>query len=248
MTKFETKPGVKLPKPEDVRPKRFYTDVSVDQNGEGFAVLLDGRSIKTPMKHGLVLPTKVLAQAIADEWAAQGERIDPMTMPLTRLANVVLDQSEAHRDALVYEVIKYAVTDLLRHRADTPDDLVALQARTWNPYLDWADKELGAHLPPVTGILPADAPEASITALRERANGFDVWRLTALVQATSLTGSAVLGFALVEGHADGEAIFDASRVDESFQIAQWGEDAEAAEYAAALKSEILACARLLAAL
>ena len=248
MTKYETKPGVKLPKPEDTRPKRFYTDASIAQVEAGWAVTLDGRQVRTPRKTPLVLPTQALAEAVSAEWAAQGERIDPMTMPLTRLANVVLDQSDAHRDALVYEVVKYAVTDLLRHRAAEPDDLVTLQVETWQPYLDWAKTELGAHLPAVTGILPAAAPEASIAALRERASGYDVWRLTVLVQATSLTGSAVLGFALVEGRADGEAVFAASRLDEDFQISQWGEDEEAAEYAAGLKAEILACARLLAAL
>jgi len=248
MTKYETKPGVAVPKPEDTRPKRFYTDAATSQTDTGWAVMLDGRQVRTPRKTPLVLPTQNLAELVCEEWAAQGDRIDPMTMPLTRLANVVLDQSDAHRDALVYEVIKYAVTDLLRHRAAEPDDLVALQVETWNPYLDWAKAELGAHLPAVTGILPAAAPEASISALRERASRYDVWRLTTLVQVTSLTGSAVLGFALVEGHAKGEAVFAASRLDEDFQISQWGEDEEAAEYAAGIRREILACARCLAAL
>lgn len=248
MSRFETKPGVEIPKPADQRPKRFYKAVSVEASGDGWAVLLDGRTVKTPGKTLLALPTETLAQAVAGEWDAQGERIDPMTMPLTRLSNVILDQSEKHRPALADEVLKYAGTDLLRHRADAPTDLVALQAKTWQPFLDWADAEHGVHLAPVTGILPAETPQASLEALRAKIEAYDNWRLTTLVQATSITCSAVLGLALVEGHADGETVFAASRVDEDFQISQWGEDAEAADYAASLKREILACARLLAAL
>ena len=248
MSRFETKPGVEIPKPADQRPKRFYKQATVEPSGESWAVLLDGRTVKTPSKHMLALPTEKLAQAVATEWNEQGERIDPMSMPLTRLSNVILDQNDAHRDALVFEVIKYAVTDLLRHRAEGPSDLVALQAQTWQPWLDWAMSSFGIDLPAVTGILPADTPDASIAALRSKIETYDTWHLTTLVQATSISCSAVLGLALVEGAADSETVFAASRVDEDFQISQWGEDDEAADYAASLKREILACGRLLAAL
>lgn len=248
MSRFETKPGVKVPKPEDTRPKRFYKTAGTEAVDDGFAVMLDGRPVRTVMKRPLVLPTEKLADAVAAEWAAQGERIDPPSMPLTRLANVTIDQAGERRDAFIAEVLKYAGTDLLRHRAEGPGELVEIQTRVWQPFLDWAEQTLGAHLPAVTGILPADTRPEALTALRARAATYDDWRLTALVQTASLSCSAVLGFALVEGEADGETVFGTSRVDEDFQVSQWGEDSEAAEAAAVLKGEILACERLIAAL
>lgn len=248
MTKFETKPGVRIPKPQDARPRRFYTEVTIVPGADGFAIQLDGRSLRTPMKRAMALPAQDLADAVAQEWRDQGERIDPPSMPLTRLANVVIDQAAARRAMMIAEVLKYAETDLLRHRAETPPDLVDIQTRVWTPFLDWAGEALGAHLPTIPGILPAETRSEALEALRARAQTYDDWQLTVLAQATSLTGSAVLGFALVEGRADGETIFAASRIDEDFQISQWGEDAEAAEAAAILERETLACARLLAAL
>ncbi|MEE2566906.1 ATP12 family chaperone protein [Hyphobacterium marinum] len=248
MSRFETKPGVKVPRPEDTRPKRFYKAAGTTPADGGFAVTLDGRPVRTVMKRPLVLPTKKLAEAVAAEWDAQGERVDPPSMPLTRLSNVTVDQAGERRDAFIAEVLKYAETDLLRHRADGPGELVETQTRVWQPFLDWAEQDLGAHLPAVTGILPADTRPEALDALKARAEIYDDWRLTALVQAASLSCSAVLGFALVEGKADGETVFAASRVDEDFQASQWGEDSEAAAAAAVLKGELQACARLLAAL
>lgn len=241
------KEGVRLPSREDSLPKRFYKAVSVGEAEGGWTILLDGRGIRTPMKNALVAPTKALAEIMAAEWDAQGERIDPFTMPVTRLAHGAIDSAGANRDSLIAEVLKYAGTDLLRHRAEEAE-LATRQRECWDPYLEWAETELGARLPAVSGIMPAETTPEALEALQSRAGGYDSWKLTALGQATALTTSAVLGLALVEGRATATVIFKASRVDEDYQIEHWGEDAEASKRAERLEGECLAIGQLLAAL
>ena len=241
------KEGVRLPSREDSLPKRFYKAVDVAEVERGWTVQLDGRPIRTPMKHGLIAPTKALAALMAAEWDAQGERINPFTMPVTRLAHGAIDSASANRGAIIGEVLKYAETDLLRHRGEEAE-LARRQAEAWDPYLDWAEAALGAKLPAVTGIMPAETTPKARAALQAKANTYDAWRLTALGQATALTTSAVLGFALVEGRATADEIFSASRVDETFQTEHWGEDAEAAARAERLRAECLAIGSMLDAL
>lgn len=245
--KGEMKDGVRLPSREDSLPKRFYKTTGVAKAGDGWAVELDGRSIRTPMKNALVVPTEKLARLIADEWAGQGERIDPQTMPLTRLAHGVIDATSAHRDEILSEIVKYAGTDLLRHRAED-SALADLQAAAWGDHLRWAETELNSHFPVVIGIMPAETYPQALGALRARAAQCDDWQLTALMQMTALTTSAILGLALVEGRITADAAFAASRVDEDYQIAQWGFDAEADKRARYLKSECLAIGVMLDAL
>lgn len=243
---YETKPGVRIPSSQDNLPKRFYTEVSVEAADDGYEVRLDGRGVKTPGRNAAILPTEELAQALAAEWSAQGERIDPMSMPMTRLSYVTLDRLDM--PATVAEITKYASTDLLCFRAPEPDDLVAAQAAAWDPLLSWAEDALGAHLVPATGVLPIDQDPVALTLIHNRAGELDRWRLAALAQATALTGSAVLGFALLEKHISGEQAFALSTLDEHYQASHWGEDAEAKERLDNLKVEILAVERLLSAL
>jgi len=245
--KGEMKDGVRLPSREDSLPKRFYKSAGVLKTDDGWAVQLDGRSIRTPMKSALAVPTEALAILMADEWAAQGERIDPATMPLTRLAHGAIDATSANRDAVLAEITKYAGTDLLRHRAEE-SVLVRRQAEAWDDHLRWAKDELGAHLTTIVGVMPTSTSPEALEALHTRAATYDDWQLTALMQATALTTSAVLGFALVEGRAIAAEIFAASRVDEDYQIEQWGEDAEAQKRADFQKTECLAIGAMLGAL
>lgn len=243
----EMKDGVRLPSRENTLPKRFYKAVDVTHGPDGWAVQLDGRSIRTPMKSALAVPTEALARLMADEWAAQGERIDPSTMPLTRLAHGAIDATANNRDAVLAEVVKYAGTDLLRHRAEE-SALARRQADVWDDHLRWAEATLGARLPVVTGIMPAEASPQALDALRDRAASYDDWRLTGLMQATALSTSAVLGFALVEGRITADELFAHSRIDEDFQIKHWGEDFEAKKRADHLKGECLAIGAMLGAL
>ena len=246
--KYETKPGVRLPKPEDARPKRFYETVSVEPTETGFAVRLDGRPVKTPAKMPLEVPTEALARLIAAEWDVQGERIDAPSMPTTRLCFVALDRMGESLDATVAEVTRYAATDLLCFRAPDPAELVAAQAAAWDPLLKWADETLGAHFVPATGVLPVDQDPIALQRVMAKAGEQDKWRLTALAHTTAVCGSAILGLALLEGEIDGEQAFALSSVDEAFQASQWGEDSEAAERLALLKGELVAVDAMLRAL
>jgi len=228
-------------------PKRFYEQVSVEPGEGGWAILLDGRTVKTPAKRELKVPSEGLARDVAAEWDAQREVIDPFTMPITRILHVALDRMADVREGAAEEVSKYGRTDLLSHRSDDAQ-LAARQAELWDPYLAWADSALDAPLKSAVTVLPLEQPEASIAALKARALAQDDLRLTALVSAVPILGSAILGFALLEAEADGETVWAASHVDEDHQIARWGEDAEATEASANKKRDLLACERVMRAL
>lgn len=221
-------------------PRRFYEHAGVAPAEGGFGVLLDGRSVKTPAKQALVLPSEDLAQAVATEWDNQVEHINPFTMPLTRLAHVALDRMGQVREAAAAELVKYASTDLLCYRSEDAE-LAERQAKLWDPYLAWSKSALDAPLVATQSISAIAQPEASLQALNDRALALDDLRLTALVSAAPILTSAVLAFALLEEEADGEAVWAASRVEEDFQIERWGEDHEAAEAAANKRRDLLAC-------
>jgi chaperone required for assembly of F1-ATPase len=208
-------------------PKRFYKAVSVEAGEGGWRVLLDGRGVKTPQRASLALPTKALADAIAGEWDAQAASIDPATMPLTRLANTTLDGVIGREEAVHAEIVAYAASDLLCYRAESPEALVQLQSQNWDPLLAWARERFGAHLVTAKGIMPVAQPPESIAKLAEAVAGLDAFALAACHVMTTLTGSAVLALATIQGRLTTEEAWAAAHVDEDFQIARWGEDAEA---------------------
>jgi len=224
-------------------PRRFYTEAAVAPDERGWRVLLDGRGVKTPGRKDFVLPCEGLARAAADEWAGQGEYINPFAMPLTRLCNVALDRMGAAREAAAAEAAKFARTDLLCHRSDI-GELAALQASLWDPFLDWSREALDAPLFAAAALTALEQPEESIAVLERRALALDDFRLTALVSATPILGSAILAFALLEGETGAGQAFAASRLEEDYQAKRWGEDAEAAEAAANRKRDLIACERV----
>ena len=208
-----------------LRPKtreRFYKNASAGA-GAPFAVLLDGRPVKTPAKNALGAPTKPLAQAIAAEWDAQSERIDPATMPLTRIANSIIDGVAPAPDPVADDLAKYLGSDLLCYRADTPDGLVRWQTQHWDPILDWARTALGARFMLSEGIVFVTQPDHAIAAARA-ANPADPWRLGAAHVVTTLTGSALIALALCAGQIDVDAAWAASNVDEDWNMHLWGRD------------------------
>ncbi|WP_075190848.1 ATP12 family chaperone protein [Maricaulis sp. W15] len=245
---YETKPGVKIPSRESALPKRFYTDVTVVADGEVFAVHLDGRPVKSPAKQALALPTRALAELVAAEWAAQGERIDAPSMPATRLCFVALDLIPDARAETVAEVTKYASTDLVCFRAPEPPALAASQAAAWDPIIAWAESALGAHFVPATGLMPLDQDPVALQRVMQRAGELDDWRLTTLAHVTAVCGSALIALALLGGEIDGEKAFVLSTLDEHFQISQWGEDHEAADRLARLRTELVVMGEVLRAL
>lgn len=227
-------------------PRRFYKTTSVSEDGRG--VMLDTRRLNTPSGTAFVTPTQKLAEAIAAEWDAQGEHIAPATMPLTQLAFAAIDHTPGRRVDLIAHVLKYAETDLLCHRADSPPGLVARQQARWSGPLEWAHAFLGTELPVVTGILAACVDKAEIAKLRAAAESLDDFKLTGLAHAIGLTGSAVLGFALLHGAVTAEAAFEAAALDELWSLETWGEDSEARAKLDRLRDDIAALARYFAAL
>jgi chaperone required for assembly of F1-ATPase len=230
-------------------PKRFYKDVSVAPVEDGFVVHLDGKPVRTPGKALLVLPTKAAATLVANEFAAQEETINPVTMPVMRLANTAIDGVASDPQAVLEDILRFASSDLLCYRADAPQGLVERQNGHWNPVLDWARSSLGARFNLAEGVIHVEQPAETIEGLRSHLNGrADPLRLAAIHVMTSLTGSALLAMAVDFGALDAEAAWAAGHVDEDWQIEQWGQDAEAVSRRAARKRDMLAAAGLLEAL
>lgn len=224
----KTQPGGKVPGREaQTLPKRFYERVAVAERGAGFAILLDGRPVRTPAKLVLVVPTRALADALAAEWDAQVETIDPATMPLTRHVNTTRDGIEGREAEIRADIVNFAGSDLLCYRAESPAGLVAAQARAWDPLLAWARTALGSHFKVATGLMPIEQPPEALAGIAAALEARSAFELAGMHTMTSLTGSAIIALAVVHGITTPEAAWDAAHVDEDWQIAQWGEDGEA---------------------
>ncbi len=227
--------------------KRFYSGASVGEADGGFALLLDGRGARTPAKQPIVAPNRGLAEAIAREWAVQGETIDPAAMPLTRLVNSALDGVAGARHETRAEIARYAEADLTCYRADAPEALVAAESAAFDPVLEWAGEALGAHFRVAEGIVHRAQPQAALDAVRAALEAFDEpIALAALHVATSLTGSALLALALARGRLSAEEAWRIAHVGEDFQISQWGEDADARARREARRRDFEAAAHALA--
>jgi chaperone required for assembly of F1-ATPase len=204
-------------------PRKFYKDVQVS---DANAILLDGKPIKTPMKNAFVLPTRKLAEAVAEEWRAQVKVIDPEAMPLTKLANTALDRATAERIPVIEEIIAYAGSDLVCYRADRPPELVQLQGHHWQPVLNWAASSLKAEFVSANSITHVPQSPASLSAVRHHVETLNPWQLTAVYVLMTLTGSCLLAL-MAKADAPADQIWSAAHVDEDYQISQWGEDHEA---------------------
>jgi chaperone required for assembly of F1-ATPase len=215
-----------------VQRKRFYADAGVGEADGGYTVTLDGKPTKTPSGRTVIVPARALAEMIAAEWNAQGEFIEPLTMPLTRFANSVVqgvvDQAEAVKD----DVAKYFASDLLFYRAGHPEGLVAREATHWDPVLFWARDALGAHFMLAEGVMHVRQPDAAIAAARGALPG-DPWMIAALHVITGLTGSALLALALFHGVINPDQVWAAAHVDEDWNVEKWGVDDEVAARKAA---------------
>nr|WP_047168933.1 ATP12 family protein [Sphingomonas sp. Y57] len=226
--------------------KRFYKQVSVESVADGHAIRLDGRGVKTPARAELALPTSALAHAVAAEWDAQAGEIDPRRMPLTGLANAAIDRIAPDPDAFARGLAAYAETDLLCYRADGPAELVARQAASWDPLLDWARTRYDIHFETVTGIVHRPQPDETVQRLAAAIAAHDAFHLAALQPLVTIAGSLVIALAVVEGPIDAEKAFAAAHLDELWQAEQWGEDALAAEARENRRADFKAAARFLA--
>lgn len=225
--------------------KRFYNRAAAVELAGGYGIALDGRPIKTPGKRDLIVPSRVLAAAIAEEWNAQEQEVRPPTMPLTRLAATSLDRVATQRRAIVQQTADYAGTDLVCYRAAHPPALAARQQAVWQPLIDWAVLRYDAPLTVSIGVIPKSQSEASLRAFAAAVDALDDFALTALHAATTACGSLVIALALIEGRLDAREAFTASQLDETFQIEAWGDDPEQAERRRALAADIEAAARFI---
>jgi len=214
------------------KARRFWSAVTIRDEEQGWAVLLDQRPLRTPGKLPLRLPTPALAQAVAEEWLAVQEVIDPNAMPLTRAANSAVEKVTAQFQDVVSTLAEYGGTDLLSYRAEAPEALVRAQAQGWDPLIDWAATELKAPLRITHGVIPVPQDPAALLNMRAEVAALDPFGLTALHDLVALPGSLVLGLAVIRGRIDAATAHALSRIDEEFQAERWGRDAEADEAAA----------------
>ena len=225
--------------------KRFWKQARVEQVEGGWLVRLDERPVRTPARRLCVVPVAGMADGIAAEWNAQKERIDPLSMPLTRAASTCLDRVGPEIASVRRTVAGYGGTDLLCYRAPEPAELAARQARAWDPLLDWAAQVFGARLAVGEGVMHIAQPPETVARLAAEVRTLDAWELTALTELTTLTGSLVLALAVLHGRLPPGEAWTLSRIDEQWNIEQWGEDAEAARQIARREADFLAAAQLL---
>lgn len=213
------------------KAKVFWKSTDVVEKDNAYSVTLDGRPIKTPGKAALAVPTRALAQAMAEEWAAQTDEIRPDTMPLTKSANSAVDKVSVQFDEVADMLANYAGTDLLCYRATSPSELMARQSEKWDPLLDWCATRYDAPLTPVAGVMFQSQPAQSLARLKDQVHAMDNFTLTGFHELVTLSGSLVLGLAVLENHVTPEDAWALSRLDELYQQEQWGVDEEAEEMA-----------------
>ena len=228
-------------------PRRFYKEASVGTHEAGFAILLDGRLAKTPAGDPLAVGSQRVAEALAAEWAAQGERLDPAAMPLTRIVNSAIDGVSRETDAVRADIVRHAGSDLVCYRAEGPEGLVAKQEAAWAPLLAFAREALGARFVLAEGVVHVEQSPEALAAVDRALTGDDALSLAAIHTVTTLTGSAVIALALARYQVSAEEAWTAAHVDEDWQMSQWGKDEQALARRARRWREMEAAAKILAA-
>lgn len=218
--------------------KRFYKTASINRDDDGFGVLLDGRPVRTPARALLQVTSLPLAEAISEEWNAQGDKIEPLSMPLTQLTNTAIDRMPDLRDKTITELLRYAETDLVCYRADHPQSLVDRQNKQWQPLLDWLRQRYDIALLTVVGVLPQPQNPAALKQLRRILNAYNDFELTALHMGSVSAGSVVVGLAMMENRITAEEAADAAHLDDTHQIEMWGADEEAEARLAQSRADI----------
>lgn len=221
--------------------KRFWKEVTLEDNG----IALDGKPVRTPGRAPLILPTAALADAVADEWRAVGETIDPRAMPLTGLANAAIDTIAPDPAKFAAGLAAYGESDLLYYRAELPEPLVERQRAAWDPLLDWARRRYDVHFETAAGVMHRAQPPATIARLAEAVAAQDAFHLAGLSHVVTVSGSLVAALALREGAVDADTVWHAAQVDEDWQAEQWGEDDLATRARDAHHADFLAGARFL---
>ncbi|WP_164155390.1 ATP12 family chaperone protein [Sandarakinorhabdus rubra] len=224
--------------------KRFYTAASVTGDGP-FGVALDGRALRTPARVPLAVPTAALAAAIADEWNAQGDQINPRAMPLTGLANAAIDRVAPDAPAFAARLAGWGESELIAYRADGPASLLAGQAEAWDRWVDWFARRFDAALTLTSGVMHVPQPPATLARIGAAFAAFTPFQLAALDPVVSITGSAVLALAVAAGELDADAAYDIAHVDARWQEEQWGRDPLAEQAEATRRADLAAAVHFL---
>jgi chaperone required for assembly of F1-ATPase len=225
--------------------KRFWKEVGIERAGEGWAIRLDGRPVKTPARAPLEVPTDALAEAVAEEWRGVSERIDPRTMPLTGLANAAIDRIKPVRETFAKGLANYAEADLACYRSEGPRALVDRQERDWDKLLGWARRRFDIDFMTTSGLMHVAQPQATVDRLSHEVAALDPFRLAGLSPLVTVGGSLVAALAVLEKAMTPEEAWDAVSIDDSWQIEQWGADAEAEAALENRRRDFMAAARFL---
>jgi len=225
--------------------KRFWTSAEAISTGTGYAIALDGRRVKTPAKADLILPTEQLADAVAAEWNAVGETIDPRKMPLTGLSNAAIDRIAPNKEQFASGIARYGEGDLTCYRAEGPDALVQWQQESWDALLEWAQRRYDVDFALCTGVMHIDQPADTVRKLSHEVMALDAFRLAGLSQMVTIGGSLVAALAVHEEMMPAEAAWEAVSLDDRWQLEQWGDDAEARAALDARRQDFLAAAQFL---
>ncbi|HLL59906.1 MAG TPA: ATP12 family protein [Allosphingosinicella sp.] len=220
--------------------KRFYKNAAVSEAGSGFEIRLDDRPVKTPARQPLVVPGARLADAIAAEWNAQGEKVDPRSMPFTGLSNAAIDRVGEDPAAFARSLALFGESDLLCYRADKPESLIERQAEQWDPLLVWARRRYDVELEVVSGVIHRPQPPGTVERLGRAVTARTPFQLAALAPLVTISGSLIIALALAEGAIDLDTAWSAASLDETWQLEQWGADAEAEAVLEARRQEFAA--------
>ncbi|WP_260483361.1 ATP12 family chaperone protein [Sphingomicrobium flavum] len=225
--------------------KRFWKNVSAEAVEGGFAIHLDGRAVKTPMRADLVAPTRALADAIVAEWEAVGEKIDPAAMPMTGLANAAIDRVRPDTAAFAANLSRYAENEMCCYRADAPAELAGRQADAWDALIDWAQQRYGIAFTTTTGVMHVDQPAETLERLVAEVAGEDAFHLAGLSPLVTAGQSLLVALALRHGEMGSEKGWLATRIEEDWQAEQWGQDDEAVKAGEARRADFMNGARFL---
>ena len=225
--------------------KRFWKQATAVREGDGWAVQLDGKPLRTPARKSLLVPTETLAQAIAEEWNFAGETVDPRSMPLTGLANAAIDRVASDPNAFATGLANYGESDLACYRAQNPPSLVDRQQESWDALLAWARRRFDVDFCTTSGIVHVEQPEATTRRLAHAVGSLDPFRLAGLSPLVTIGGSLIAGLAVLEGHMAPAHAWKAVTIDEQWQIEHWGADAEAEAALEARRADFMAAAQFL---
>lgn len=217
--------------------KRFYKTVTLGDTPGGYSILLDGKPVKTPARHLLMIENENLAQAIMMEWVAQDDKILPDSMPLTQLQTTKIDRISTERAAMTAGLLKYIDTDLLCYRTEHPPETARRQVESWDPWLQWFAQEFGVRLETTHDLKALKQPAAAHSAVKNFVTALDDDHFTVLQLLTPLTGSLVLAIAFTRRALTPQQAFDAARVEENHKAELYNEEKYGPDPAQAKKDQ-----------